>query len=235
MPTFLGNDGLVLPDLAAAPAATRGEFFFDRTLGRARLYDGTQWQDQSVVDDLSPGLLAPADFGLKAMSYDPGRVEAAGTLATGNVRLIRIPVPRTITVASLVIYIGTAGAALTAGQSRAGIYTSAGVLIAQTADMSTAWTTVGEKVMALTVVSGQSLTLSGSPTAYVFGAVYSVGTTPPAFGRPALGLDAALMNRGRTGFAVRAGSHGTATTTLPATLTAGTITQSNSWLWMGLL
>jgi hypothetical protein len=79
------------------------------------------------------------------------------------------------------VYVVTAGSSLTSGQNFAALYDSSKNLVGITADQATAWGTTGEKVMALTtpyVVTAPGL---------FKGAMWSVGTTPPAFARTAVG------------------------------------------------
>lgn len=123
----------------------------------------------------------PSDSGLKLASFDS--VQATGSLILGGgfLYLVKLPAPYTVTVANLLAAVVTAGASLTAGQNLAGIYDSDGNLWAATADQSTAWTSLGTKVMALTAQSGRSLTLPGGPGVFYWAALLANGTTKPTF------------------------------------------------------
>lgn len=169
----------------------------------------------TYVPDSAP-FPQPVDHGLIAWSYDVAEAvnTATNAVSSGVLSLIKIrtTVPRTIS--SLVIYISTAGAGLTAGQCFGGLYNAAGTLIATTADQATAWVSTGTKTMTLTAVSGQSLTLLPPGNYYI--ALLAVGTTMPtlirASGQPAL-------NIGLTAGAYRYCTYGSGLTALPTTLT----------------
>lgn len=169
----------------------------------------------TYVGDTAP-FPQPVDHGLIAWSYDVAQAvnTATTSVSTGVLSLIKIrtSVPRTIS--SVLIYIATAGAGLTAGQCFAGLYKADGTLIATTADQATAWQSTGTKTMALTAVSGQSLTLLPPGNYYI--ALLAVGTTMPTLirssGQPAL-------NVGLAAGAYRYCTYGSALTALPTALT----------------
>jgi hypothetical protein len=121
------------------------------------------------------------DAGLKLATFDPDHATSTFTLGGGFIYLAQLKAPHTITIANLLIAVTTQGATLTSGQSLAGIYDSDGALWVQTADQSTAWTSTGVKVMALSAQAGKSLTLPGGPGVFYWAAVISNGTTKPTF------------------------------------------------------
>jgi hypothetical protein len=188
---------------------------------------------------------APAQNALLAANGDPGDAAQRTPQQTsgGFVIVARIWVPRTITVANIEMYLKTVGVTLTSNQNFAGLYSSSGTLIAKTADQSANWVAgsapagVGLKTMALTAESGQSLTLTGGPGAFVYGAVLTNGSTQPTFSAlVATSTDnnamANLHLDSTSGFRGAFKTTGTQTS-LPAPL--GTLT-STGWgvLWFGL-
>lgn len=150
----------------------------------------------------------------------PGAVNASGTLYG-----LRIPVPVTISVTNMWIYVNTAGATLTAAQNLLGLYTSAGAKIAQTADQATAWTATGLKSAALT---GGPFTIVGGPNVYVYAAILSVGTTPPVF--RGINILSAMLNANQTvGLGGRCVAQ-TAQTTIPATFAPAAVSGLGQWV-----
>jgi hypothetical protein len=66
---------------------------------------------------------------------------------------LRIPVATTII--SALLFLDTAGSALTSGQQCfAALYSSSGTLLSVTADQSTAWVSTGLRTMALATAAG---------------------------------------------------------------------------------
>ena len=179
---------------------------------------------------------APSHNGLKAASMDPTLATTNSALAGGFVWVRKIWVPETITVVNFELGVVAAGATLTAGQNFAGIYSSAGTLIAKTGDLSGVWNSTGMKTAALTAEAGQSLTIQGGPGVWIYGAVLSNGTTQPSLMvapllATAVAAGANLKLAAGDGFRsafTTAGSR----TALPATLPALTATQ-HMW-FMGL-
>ena len=140
---------------------------------------------------------------------------------------MRIPIRATRTITNIVLFVGTAGATLTAGSCWAGIYDASGNRLGQTADQATAWTTTGTKTMA---ISGGPLSLTEG---YYWVAFVATGTTIPAILR-ASGVGGAAINTGLAAASTRFGTYGTSQTTLPATLTPASIGQSNNAWWAAL-
>ncbi len=161
------------------------------------------------------GKISPAHRGLKGWTYDPLMVpNAGGLLVAGQAHAALMHIiggPISI----LHHRVNTAGATLTAGQNLAGLVrASDGVLVATTADQSTAWTTVGLKSATLTITAGQTIT-----EGFYYAVFLSNGTTPPALNvSPA--ADSILMNLGSSGQPRRAAPIGpSGATTLAATYT----------------
>ena len=161
---------------------------------------------------------------MKAQSFDP-ELASSGTsfpLTSGVIFLSKIPVGSPFLASNISFNIQTAGATLTAGQSLAGLYDSAGNRLAQTADQSAAWISTGIKAAIAFVTP---VTVLPGPLGFIYAAFLSVGTTAPSFSHA---LSVASVNVGLGAGEYRAGSIGSALTALPATLTLSTMTASTS-------
>lgn len=161
---------------------------------------------------------APEDNGLLLASIDPASAQTTAVSGTGILHVAKIWVPTTTTVANIRLVVPVVGATLTAGQNKAGIYSSSGTLIAQTADQAANWASgTGTKTMALTAEAGQSLTLTGGVGVWIYGALVSVGTTTPTFARTAA---VEVLHTGLSAGEGWRGAYATAQTSLPASLPA---------------
>jgi hypothetical protein len=167
---------------------------------------------------------APEDHNLVTWSYDPS-VAGSGSApsSAGVLNLARVHVPVASSATNVILFITTVGSTLTSGQNFAGLYNSAGNLVATTADQTTNWGTTGSKIMALT----------GGPFALTAGDYYvgwfATGTTAPSFLR---GVSQSVANIGLTSSTARYSTGATGTTAMPAT--TGTLTgASNAW-WVGI-
>jgi hypothetical protein len=106
---------------------------------------------------------------------NPAACTTAGTtLASGSIYFLGVVLRSAATISSLCVVLGAVGSGLTSGQCLAGLYTASGTLVGITADQSVAWTTAGDKTMALT-----------SPYSAAAGKYYVAllvnGTTSPNF------------------------------------------------------
>lgn len=169
----------------------------------------------------------PLDYGLLGWAYDPAAAGTNSVFTGGVIQLARVPVRATRTITNIVLFVGTAGATLTAGSCWAGIYDASGNRLGQTADQASAWTSTGTKSMA---ISGGAITLNEG---YYWVAFVATGTTIPAFLR-ASGVGGAAINTGLGASSTRFGTYGTSQTTLPSTITLGSIGQSNNAWWAAL-
>lgn len=185
------------------------------------------------------GAWVPSDNALiTAAPSDPQFVTGATVLPTnGLMQVTKLWVPTSVTIANLCLIRDTAGSSLTSGQNFGMLYSSAGVLLAKTADLTTAWgvavSAAAIEQYALTAEAGQSLTLGGSGV-FVFAAIYSNGTTRPTFRRGSSNSNGAY-NFGLTAANYRAATSGasTYTTTPPSTLP--TLVSATQFIfWMGL-
>jgi hypothetical protein len=122
---------------------------------------------------------------LLGWSHDP--VMNAGTpaaMTAGVMMFVRMAVTPSATLTDLLIAVQTVGKTLTASENRLGVYkhntvSKEGILIAQTADQSTAWESTGVKTAALTAVEGESLTLGNEN--HLFVGILANGSTMPVF------------------------------------------------------
>ena len=120
----------------------------------------------------------PADYGFITWTYDPLLASATSATSTaGQVYLMRINLRAASSVTNIIMGVTGIGSGLTSGKNFAGIYSSSGSLVAQTADMTTLWTTPG---------NGQiTMPLSGGPYALNAGWYWITmlfnGTTSPSW------------------------------------------------------
>lgn len=116
--------------------------------------------------------ILPSDHGLIGWTCDPALLSQTTVMTSGRLVGARIYVPVATTITNILLLISTAGSTLTAGQSFAGLYTDAGVLLSGSADQSTAFASTGTKTIALN-------TPQAVATGWYRAAAFSVGTTPP--------------------------------------------------------
>lgn len=166
----------------------------------------------------------PPDYGWAGWAYDPTKSTSTNVLTSGTIQGARIKLPVGVTLANIVSHVGTAGSGLTAAQCFGGLYTTGGVLIAKTGDLSAVYNSTGLKTNALTVQGGQSLTFSAGSV--VIAALLFNGTTPPALQRLSTSLGAPIYNSNVNRFFSLA-----AQTTLPAPATLGA---SSFTYWMAV-
>lgn len=149
----------------------------------------------------------PGDHGLISWSFDPSLAQGSITATAGVLQLVKLKVPDRVTITNLHLFVGVAGATLTANQCYASLYTSGGVLLANTAQQATNWASTGAKIMALstpqTVNSG-----------YIYVGFYSNGTTQPAFLRGITGANSS-NNPGLATPNLRYATSGSGYTTAP--------------------
>ncbi|MFD7257814.1 hypothetical protein [Streptomyces sp. NPDC059874] len=169
-------------------------------------------------------LPSPADHGFLAWSIDPATSNAGTAPASGVMQLVRVRLRSPRTVSSVVLFVNTAGAGLTAGQSLVGLYNMSGTRLAISADQSAAWATNDEKTVSFT----SPVTNLAAGNYWV--AILSNGTTPPAFTR----ASAQGGNMGIPLAETRFGLYSTGLTTLPGTITPASVTRSGVAYAVGL-
>lgn len=193
----------------------------------------------------------PTAHGFQAWNADITFTAGNATPTAATIYLAKIMIPRTISYTKLAVQLvvtGTGAVALSNGQT--GVYSSAGTLISSCAAADTAaggatpWdeAALGTSLTTQVAESGQTMTLSGSPTAFVWAAVH-VGTqasTACQFrGWPAAGgLTSAISNANLTAATARFGTytgHASNNLTTIGALTPASITLSALGIWVALL
>lgn len=174
----------------------------------------------------APGL-GPEDYGLVTWNYGVMQVSGSSVPVSGTVRMVRLPVLAvTTTFTSLAVHIDVAPTTPTAGQNFMGVYDTAGTRVAVTADATADFTTIGDKVIALTAP------YVAAPGTY-FVAILANAATPPAFSRSAAFSDTAA-NFNTTAALAQYTNGPAAQTTLPASITMASRTKSVQATWVGV-
>jgi pectate lyase-like protein len=168
------------------------------------------------------------DQGLRGWAYDPVLQTASAVPAAGVLYLVKVPVYTAGPVASILVEVVTPGSGLAAGRNFAGLYSAGGVLIAQTADQSLAWTSPGLHAM----------TLAGSGSHYVqqgwaYVALLANGPARPAFGR-ASAQGPSAVNAGLPASAARFATNAAGQATLPASIAMASNALSTTAFWAAL-
>lgn len=181
----------------------------------------------SASSPMAPG---PIDMGWKAWTFDPVIVSGgATTVVAGTVYLSKVLVRQPISVSNIHLYVKSAGVTLTASQNFAGIYNSAGSLVAQTADQTANWVTAN---------TFRNIALTGGPftlnPGFYWVSVVSNGTTTPGFGRAVSTEGTALYGGGVTAANYRFATNSTAQTSLPASFTPSANVISAIPIWFAL-
>lgn len=172
------------------------------------------------------GNFGPADHNYLAWTYDPA-VGMAGLIvpAAGTLHLIKLKLDVSALVTNIVMALTSAGATLTSGQNFAMLYSSAGVLLGQTATQHTAWQSTGLKTMALTT----PVTVAAG---YVYAGFYTNGSTLPTFCRGNQS-SAPGGNAGLAAPSLRSATADTGLTTAPPDPFGAQTANAVAW-WMAL-
>jgi len=182
-----------------------------------------------AIRHLASTSFLPNDHGYLNWSSNPANCTGGGNPAAGSVRMVKLPrLPQGYTISSVTAFVSTAGVALTAGQCFAGIYDSAGTRQGVTADQSAVWNTTGLKNMALTVpyaVPSQAdmwaaLLYNGTSCSF------AVAATVTGFND--------LYNANLTAANARYTIGPAAQTSLPASITMASRTNSSQATWMAV-
>ncbi|MEW2393085.1 hypothetical protein AB0933_32465 [Streptomyces venezuelae] len=154
----------------------------------------------------------PSAHGSAAWAYDPAAAVNNTTLNSGTLYLVRVNIAAAVTVTKLYWWVALTGSAPVAGQNHAGLYSSAGTLLASAGIDST-------------FASAALKSATIAPQALTAGAFYWVGllfnaSTPPALTRGSgwSGVDTAA-NLGFTASTLRFATNGSGRTTIPTTIT----------------
>lgn len=179
-----------------------------------------------------------ADRGFQAWSGPPWGANTAVPINQTEVAT-KVPLPYSITVSNVVVFVSTLGSGLTAGQSLLTLYRQDGTLLGSTADQSTPWNTGGAIGAYSLALTGGPFALTGGQGAYCWvGLLNNFATTGTTFRyvTPNPAFAAAGGNAGGqlSGAALRAGRIGTAITS-PASFTPSGLSSANAGiLWVGL-
>jgi hypothetical protein len=148
------------------------------TLGGTVTITGNPTLGAAPVNDLTEAL-SPSSAGLLAWDFPFAQVATGGGVVTGGtLYLAKIPLAAGTVVTNLWFDIATAASGITSGHNFGGLYSSAGTLLATSADLSTViGTNTGAIQAALT--SAYTITTSGN---YYAGFFFNAGTTEPVLG-----------------------------------------------------
>lgn len=237
-----------LPAGFTNPMTASGDIIYGGTAGAATaLPKGTDgkvltlaaglpsWATPSGGSSERPGWL-PSDNGYAGAAFDVAMSTGSSALASnGLLYLTKIYVPTSVTLTTLYVSLGGLGASLTSGQNFGCLFSSAGVLLAKTAEqVNTDWGSAGIvalKPMTLTAEAGQTLTQGGAGV-WLYGGVYSNATTRPTFTRIP-GTTVTTVNANLTATTYRsATAAGPYTTAPPSTLPA--LSSSGIMFWMAV-
>jgi hypothetical protein len=181
-------------------------------------------------DALALSSWTPADYALKAWTFDPAMWQAGLALTpAGTIFWMRIHIRKTGPVSTLVMFINTAGVGLVAGQCFGLLYGPAPTVqqAGFTSEQSTNWQSTGYKAMALTAGPyGLNLTAGTD----VYAAVFYNGTTGPAFGR---GGGSNIVNGALVGQNARCGTANTGVTNVAPGALSGMVAANNLY-WAAL-
>lgn len=181
----------------------------------------------TVLDLLTTTSFLPNDHGYLIWSSDPQHCNGGTNPGAGAVRMVKMPRrPFTYTISSVVIFVSTAGVALTANQCFAGVYDSAGTRQAVTADQSAVWNTTGLKNMAVTVP------YVVPANADIWLALVYNGTSCSFSATSITSGQGDLINAGLSAANYRFTNGPTAQTSLPASITMGTRVTTPQATWM---
>ena len=229
-PTVLSTD--IVGDLAFDATATimYGPLAGTPVVGQLWIYAG---HSTAAINRLSPNQ-ALAYNDLLGWNFDQDLINADNLTvsAAASLQLVRIPLPSAITVTNILLETGgTGGVTLT--HSYLGLYTSAGTLIGQTADQSTAWAIPNLYTpYTIALVGGPFVVTPLAANDFVWGALYigTAGTLPKFMGFANAGITLA----GTTASRARQGHYAVANTATLPSITPASITQANVQIWLGI-
>lgn len=191
--------------------------------GNNSYYTGTDWRLRSLDENgndwpLQQGGFEPDDHGLIAWAYDPVIGSTGSATTAGVLSLIRLNVKQSVTATSIYWHNNSAGT-VTSGQNFVGLYDSAGNRLQS---VSIAGTSIGTGFKTHTI--SQALT----PGFYWVALLFN-GSTMPQPIRLAT-YSGTAINVNLSAAQTRFGTIGSGQTSLPATITPGSIaTSAFSW------
>lgn len=189
--------------------------------------DTLTYQPNAGVQSAFP----PATHGLKGWSFDTMHISSTTSAMTAGVgRVVRLRMHVDAPITSLFYYQGTAGVTLT--NCYMGVYSTAGVKLGETDDLSTAWqAAAGTRNTSL--ITPTSTLLAGTEF-YVFWLCGSAGTLPAFCVGPGPTSNLVNFSLNIPNGTNRAATYGSGQTALPASLTLGTLVGTTSVLFCGV-
>jgi len=190
----------------------------------------TAFTDQDArISDLESGGASAPTTGFLAVPYAPEHATGFSSTTSGTVYMVRVTLAAPATLSTLTLGIFTAQVTPTAGQNFAGLYDTAGTLLAVTADQSAVWNSVGEKNMAFTAPYA-------APAGDYYLAFVNNAGTAMAIHRSTAATTATtdMINHGMTASNARWTTGPTAQTSLPASITMASRTLSGVAYWLGV-
>lgn len=163
--------------------------------------------------------------GYHTWTCDPA-ITTTSNVGSGRPYLLKVWIPRTVTINNIVTVVATAGSGLTTN-SNACIFDSAGTQQAVTAELSTTLSSTGVKTIAVTT----PYTVTGGPGVFVWIGLKVSGTTPPQLLR-SIGSSVAGINIGLSVDVAKIATNGADNT---ATLMPTSITPASNSITNGLL
>lgn len=171
--------------------------------------------------------MLPVDFNYLAWSGDPAGVQSTVTPTGGVLYIQRLPIRAAGTVVTNVhCAIATTGT-LTSGQNFMALYSSGGTRLSVTADLTTAFGTVGEVVGAL--AAPQTIAAAD----FVYAAILLNGSALPTLGRGGPSISG-LGNAKMTATTKRFAQYGSTQTATPASLTLASMANTANAPWLAL-
>jgi hypothetical protein len=225
----------VYADVASLPGAPTVTNQIALVLADMTIYawNGSAWlATGSAFAKNTPG---PESHRLLAWAFDPALSASATAPAAGVLNLIKIPVPKQITVAQVAVVLGVGGSGATPlANCYFAVFNAAGTRLGVTADQSAALATSQNRTFPLTQDSGQSLVVGGTPSDYVWGGMMigTQATTALTILRPQGGT--AAMSIGMSAAPWRAGTILSGLSAMPTSFTPSGMAAAQSF-FLGLL
>lgn len=242
--TTVGLSAILAADLPAGTTSAKGALQLDGTAADITA-GGTAAAAGSVGKPSDGGHIhpdnswIPADAGWLGWAYDGALIGGSFASASGTIYLVRVNIRQAMSVTNVILYLGTVGATLTAGDSFAGLYAgqtagafTAGQRIGVSVDQAASWSTGGNANSYLTIpLSGGPFSLPAG-IGWAWAAMCSTGTTPPSWGRNS-NTNPAAANTGLAAASARYATNGSGTS-LPSTITPSSNVLLQQALWAGI-
>lgn len=163
----------------------------------------------------------PQDMGLKGWTQDPASAAGSATSVTQTIYWVKIPVRVATTITNIIVNVTAIAVTPVASQNLVGLYDSAGVKLAESADQGTAWSAGGIGTKTIPLITPQAVSAG-----FYYAAMMSNAATPANFLR-ANSQSSSVLNIGSTFRFVNT----TGNTSLPASFTPGSANTDNNARW----